>query len=780
MLLLTSRTIAIEGITIFPDHADPSQFWYLPGPVQLARRGGQAAFTFIKYKPAAVAGGAEGGGFLMFEVNLRLDPELERRIISKLRPISQGRPKLAVVPFDEGTVQCVALNLQGSGGTAASGPAGAGSFHAVEKILGAAVPSLHGDNTAAFSLTLSQEGATILEKAFTNGTEPVGVIYDLKFTGMRPALNVEITADLERVYNQLSGGIEAQVYFVRAGIDAAFEKLVQDGVIKIKVINFTGENDESEKERWALDFFKESLLKQWFEPTLAPGQVAGGIAQPEALDLVLKRGNELRPAATATPPHPAAEKPAATPATPAGGAASTPASTTPAPAGGTAAGGAPAASAAKSPTAGTGRGESEGGYNPKPPATPPAAGVSPTEGTGSPAASETPAPPAAAGAGAPSKNPPAANIPAGAASAPAGAGGGTALVSFKLRYIHQEERKHIKLVYDRSEATQRTYAPQGFFGLLVADLERGKHFVEVDLDDPFFRVFTINVEAPIDFERIGLQSAHMAINYGNPAEPATLKHKDFIMDRNHKEPVAYEVFMNQRLDTDYEYSVQYHFDPLSDWEGSKDSYNFSPRRTEDRTLLLNPFDSIGFLEIQIRPYRVDWGIVDSIDVHLSYQQPGGGKLNKILVLTQNSEPPSWKLRLDDKAARSYTYRLVHHLKSGITRETEPVTSEAVIIPVDDPFPAALHLEFIPLFDSEKVKMVYIDVDYDDSGNHYRREEQLKMMGGQIDSASLAIAQLDPSFKTYRYRLTFIGTDNTMRRGPFIETDETLIPVQEQP
>ena len=63
MLLLGSRTITVEGITVFPDHADPDQFWYLPGPVQLARRpDGEQEFTFIKYKPAAVAGGAKGGG----------------------------------------------------------------------------------------------------------------------------------------------------------------------------------------------------------------------------------------------------------------------------------------------------------------------------------------------------------------------------------------------------------------------------------------------------------------------------------------------------------------------------------------------------------------------------------------------------------------------------------------------------------------------------------------------------------------------------------------------
>ena len=100
-------------------------------------------------------------------------------------------------PFDSGTVKCVALNLQGPGGTVA--PVGDdGRFIAVEQILGATVPSLFGNNTAIFSLTLSAEGATLLEAAFAQGATPIGVIYDLTFTAMQPALDVKITADFER------------------------------------------------------------------------------------------------------------------------------------------------------------------------------------------------------------------------------------------------------------------------------------------------------------------------------------------------------------------------------------------------------------------------------------------------------------------------------------------------------------------------------------------------------------------------------------------------------
>jgi hypothetical protein len=543
------------------------------------------------------------------------------------------------------------------------------------------------------------------------------------------------------VYNQFSAGLEAQVYFVRAGIDAAFEKLVQDGTIQIKVLDFTGEEDEREKERWALDFFKENLLRQWFEPTLAPGQVAGGSVQPESLDNVLRRGNELRPPATPVPPKPGATPPIAP------------------------------RRLASSPTDGTGRGEESAGHNAVP--TPAAEGASPTEGTGFPRPSDIVPPAAITGVNVPTAR--AANPPAGLSSPPTSAGS-PALVSFKLRFVHQEERKTIKLVYDRSEATQRTYAPQGFFGLLVADLTKENHFVEVDLDDPFFRVFAVQIDAPINFESIGLTSAQLSLDYGDPSDPATLKHGDFVFDATNKDPRMFEVFMNEALDTSYHYGVQYHFDPLSGWEGGKFSYEPPPEQTEDRTLLLNPYEHLGFLEVQVQATQVDWGVVDSIDVNLTHRGPDGAVQEETLIMTASSEAQTWKLRLDDPSARSYSYQFVHHLKDGTTRQTDPVDSRSSLVPVDDPFPDALEIEFFPLFDSQKVRMVFIDVEYHDEANGYHREERLQMAGNATELSKLTIAQMDPALKSYRYRLTVVGTDNSMRRGEFVDTIETWIPV----
>lgn len=999
MLQFGSRTITVDGVTVFSDHADPLQFWYLPAPVSLAHRppDNRVDFTFIKFKPAAATAGAKGGGFLMFESSLRLPKEIENKIKGELAGmVSGGEPLLTPVQFDEGKVRCIALDLEGAGGTAAQ-PAPPGAFRVVEAIHGATTPSLGGDNVAAFSLSLSQEGAIIVEKAFELGATPVGVIYDLKYTGLRPALHVEITADYERIYNHFSAGLEGQYAWFRIGIEAGFEKLVQEGAIQIKVIDFTGEDDKQQKEKWALDFFKEKLLADWFEPTLTPGQEKGGAAQPEGLDAVMKRAKDLagdaakaakdavsgksdkqpdKPASqpakaqgqpdstqTSTPPKPPvqpqpqpqaadirqaaemqivsrspdplpagygiAHKPAAagvsetlTVTGPAGATVTVdgqsrplqggalaldvaPESThsvkvawPPAPAAqatqetfnlfftfenpepapgwgpahpvyrayvannpqppdarftGSAApgktappGGAQAlqdwldrlasprivsmtghasfegdSSAAKraynmslsqrrldiargivgsraTVSSATPRGqlEAEGAHrqgdqddrvvriagaidagkgtpgvtiearisrpkSQKPPAPPPAPPPQPQP-------QQPPPPPPPAG-----QTPPAAQTPA--ATAPSDSM--PAAVSLKIKFLRQEEKKTVKLVYDRTEATQRAYAPQGFIGLLLDELEdKRSHFIEVDLDDPFFRQFQVTVDAPIDFARIGLISVQVAIDYGDPDDRASMKHADMIFDRNNHDRQVFTTFMSPDMATGYNAGIQYHFDGASDWIGERLTYEIPARPTTDRTLVLTPFEMLGFLEIGIFPNRVDKGVVDFTEVLFSYKDPapGGWSHETTLLVRPDSPPQSLKLRLSNPAANKWAYRLVHHLKDGTTREENEVETAAQALPIDDPFESGLDLEFVPLWSAGQVRTAFVDVHYEDAANSYVRDERLEIAGSQTAPVPLRLSILDRTKKSFRYQVTIVGADNRLIRQPAVDGTDTVI------
>lgn len=981
MLEIGSKTLTVDGITVYADHADPNQFWYLPGPVAMGRRrqDDKAALTFIKFKPAAVGDGSRGGGFLMFESTLELPRDLENRIRSRLSGIAPGIPRLSAAPFDEGTVECIALDLQGAGGTANQAPEGA--FRAVEQILGASVPALDAANRAAFSLTLSQEGATILDKALRQGTEPVGVIYNLKYNALQPALDVKITADFKRIHDEFSASLSGSYYFMELGIDIALEKLKQSGAIKIEVIDFTGESDRADKENWALDFFKDTLLDDWFKPTLVPSPAQQAMAAAGAAGAGSPGGTT---GGTGTG------------GTGTGGTGGTTSATTnrPAASGQTTAGGTGPSTGPGTGTGGTGTGASTSRPaaaltiesrqpNPSPAGfdlthTPAPTGTSETVrvsgvGPGSTVKVEgQPVQPDASGnisvevpAGASksievvhparpertdtfnlffdfekpreaafSSQPPSALYtsylsgspnpddqrfrgtapPQGSACADQSLRGKAAMenwaasclaspkqvtvnghasfesirtdqkrsynqrlserrrqvaigilgssvqvtggqafgqaraeaanrvrveedrvteisgvvehgrseirifgrltrgaepttpppipppippptpptpsttppgipgapkLAFKLKFVRREEQKTVTIHYNRRKAIRHTYAPQGFIGLLAQDLsQEDRHFVEVDLDDVFFRKFAVDVEAPIDFQRIGLTSAQVALDYGTPADAANHRHGDFVFDAEDRGPKRFEIFMNEGADTVYTQQTQFHFDPDSDWEGETFSIDLPPEETVDRTLLLNPHRRLGFLDIEVFPNDIDWGAVASIDVHLSYEDPGGWQTQNLLTFREETEAQHWKLRLTDKEAVEFRYRFVHHLKDGGMREGAEVVSAVPKVPVDDLFESALDLELVPLFDPASVRMVFVDIQYDDEVNDYHREERIRLAGESTEPVRQRIALVDPLQRSFRVRLTFVGTDNSMQRGAFEDTEETLIAVSE--
>lgn len=741
MLQLDAQVMTIEGVTVFRDHADPLQFWALPGPVALARRVSdqRAALSLIKYKTAPSAA-QRGGAYLSFEVCLALDADLQRRILDRLSSVTRSRPRLALVPFDDGTVQCVALNLQGAGGTHATPDpnAPAGSFKAVESILGATRPSLQGDNRAAFSLELSAAGATLLDKAFQELSTPIGVIYDLKYTGIRPAFQVKVTADFKQVFSHFSTSADGQRGFVRAGIDAGFEKLVRSGAIKIDVLDATGTADNEARIKDALDFFKAQVLNTWFTPVLVPGTLAVAAAQAASLDQVRALGAQLRPPQPPAPARADATAPAAEPE-----------------------------DAGASPTAGTGAGDAAAGVQP---AAADAGAASPTEGTGSPA----PGGPAPAGGG----------LGVGGARRPEQAAGAVAdapktqqaeglVAAFRLKAIRQEEQRTAVFEYRRAEAQQRTYAPQGFIGLLTADLDRSRHVVEVDLDAPFFQTLSIEAKTPYDFARIGLAEVHLALDYGPAQDPVNHKHADFVFAPDDKGPKRLEFARNLRGDRTFRTTTQFHFDPASDWEGRSHSHEQVGGETDDRTLNLNPMESLGFLEIRVEPHRIDPGIVEFIDVELEYTDPSPWTARKTIRVAPGSAAQSWKLRLTRPEQRAYSVTLVHHMKDQRVQRGPTLRTTATTVLVDDPFPGSLDLLFFPALDWSTLRAAMLDITYADPMNAYNRTQRVRLAPDTTE-VSVRLSTVDPALKRYRHQLTLVRTDGTTERRPVVETEADIV------
>jgi hypothetical protein len=329
------------------------------------------------------------------------------------------------------------------------------------------------------------------------------------------------------------------------------------------------------------------------------------------------------------------------------------------------------------------------------------------------------------------------------------------------------------LEYDRADAVQRVYGAQGLIGILAGDLDDA-HFLKVDLDSTFFRSVDITAEAPDNiFDSLGLTAVDVAIDYGDEDDEDHIKHKDFRFQANGEKKGEISFFLNRSLDLHYSLSTQYHFDPLSGWEGEKISYDMPTRPTMDRTLMVNPFNDLGFMQIQIAAADMDTVMMDSTDVHMVYDD-GDWRTEKVFKVSPSGEDQVWKLRLSKPEHREFSYHLVHHLANGDTIVTEEKQQVASLVPVSDPFEDPLVIEFFPNYDGANIQQVFIDITYADQANDYHRKERVMFSGEERDSKSLRFARMNTELGEFSYKVTILGTDNSVRRIPEVTTDESLV------
>ncbi len=280
MLYLDAPIGPIRGLVIYRDHADPNLFYYVPERPRLARNDGVPEFVMLKYRRDITDNPdfdpelkqSLGGGFLAFTVDLGVDDDELDRIKGELSRFATGNVKLTPIPFRKGSVRLsIMKDAAEAEGAQPDEPKG---FRFFEEVYGTSMPSIVGFNRATFAVALSQEAATLFEAGLRSGISPIGVIYDLEFLGLRPAFNVRITAEYHRIYDHLEAefGARGQIQAVSLGVDigVAFQKLRDEGAIKVEVLKFTDDDDLRKQADEAFNWFKTDLLKEFFQTAMQP------------------------------------------------------------------------------------------------------------------------------------------------------------------------------------------------------------------------------------------------------------------------------------------------------------------------------------------------------------------------------------------------------------------------------------------------------------------------------------------------------------------------------
>lgn len=275
MLYLNPPFHIIEGVSLFPDHADPLQYYYLPLAPKLSTikdTGTQKLIPqiqLIKYQ-----GTAGNGGFLNFDVNLGIEEDILNKIRDKLRQLASldKTPRLAPVPLIDGTVRLLLLGAQ-TQDVANPGDNNI-SQKFVLKIDQAAKPSLFGANQAAFSVMLDQYGVTVMEKALQGEMTPIGVVYSLDYLALRPAYSVRLKVDWERVQKHLDEQFSVDAVYTSIDIDKTVDKLIDERLIVLEADTFVPEGEEnsavSGRRDLAINQVRDMITDAFFQPSIDP------------------------------------------------------------------------------------------------------------------------------------------------------------------------------------------------------------------------------------------------------------------------------------------------------------------------------------------------------------------------------------------------------------------------------------------------------------------------------------------------------------------------------
>ena len=94
--------------------------------------------------------------------------------------------------------------------------------------------------------------------------------------------------------------------------------------------------------------------------------------------------------------------------------------------------------------------------------------------------------------------------------------------------------------------------------------------------------------------------------------------------------------------------------------------------------------------------------------------------------------------------------------------------------MDDPFPDALEIDLVPVWDPAAIRMVFVDVGYSDPANGIERSTRVQFDGADQTVHHLRIALRDRNARQFSWKATFIHTDNQTTQRPTETTAETLV------
>ncbi len=352
----------------------------------------------------------------------------------------------------------------------------------------------------------------------------------------------------------------------------------------------------------------------------------------------------------------------------------------------------------------------------------------------------------------------------------------------KYYYISEdlEDKTDINLNFTKSCVMPLTIAPQGTLMINGLTPEQKKNLCrEVDIADDTFQGLSVPVEVSANFQDDNIYSVEVDVLYQHMN---AVTGKERVVSNTYKFKTGDETYMFRATKAkdekgkyydDYKVRSRILFKNQNEYFGGGDGW--SDWQTLSEKVLTVSYGKIGFLRTAVSPVNFDSDVIKEAIVHFKYLGANQSDTQGDVRLTPDGGTKSWRCFKYRSTSDKYQYSVKIIYCDGTVYESEPVTTNADSITIEDPFVKPIAADFYVKMGSS-ISSVKVEVWFMD-GKYERRSNHTFTAADALDPWHWTIKVRNEAKETMRYRyIAFYNSDSDPYTSQWVSAsakDETI-------
>jgi hypothetical protein len=221
---------------------------------------------------------------------------------------------------------------------------------------------------------------------------------------------------------------------------------------------------------------------------------------------------------------------------------------------------------------------------------------------------------------------------------------------------------------------------------------------------------------------------------------------------------VFQAYVDDTLGRSYKYWTEVSY------KGSDRKFK-SSEVTTDQTQLIIGVQEVGLLKVNIIAGAINWGVIDSAQVHVRYADSANSVADQedVVQLTKDARTQLYSRLIFAPVANPYQYMVVYYLKDGQQIQHDWQDSITPQLIINDMFQSRLTVTLLPSGGFDKITQIVVDLNYTDTTHEYNSQaytvqQTYEFTAQQHDALIWSVPLWEGGPTAFTYRVTIVYAD----------------------